>query len=85
MLGGALPSGLDTENLSVRHCVACEARMVPDGSGAPPLLSLVTELVLVEGPAMVKETKSRRSWQMLSPHGQMVAVQAPGLVLALSK
>ena len=60
MTGGAAPFGLETENRSVKHWVACEAKIRPAASGDPPAFSLVTVVVEVDGPAIVKEMKSRR-------------------------
>ncbi len=58
MVGGLMPPPpLVTEKVSVKHWVATPTFWVPAASITPPL-SVVTEDVDVEGPAMVKLTKS---------------------------
>ena len=59
MVGGAAPLGLVTVKVSVRHCVDSDWPKVAVVKGTP-FFTLVTEVVDVEGPAIVKETKSRR-------------------------
>ncbi len=87
MVGGEVPLGLVTVKVSVRHCplMATAPTVVATVADGLPLLILVTEVVVVLGPAMVKEVKSSLIWQMLLPHGQMVAVHAPDMTLLLSK
>ncbi len=87
MVGGEFPLGLVTVKVSVRHCplMATAPTVVATVVDGLPLLILVTEVVVVLGPAIVKEVKSRRIWQILFPHGQMVAVHAPDMTLLLSK
>ncbi len=53
------PPPLDTEKVSVRHMEASVTDMSALSTMTPAIpLTLVTELVLVDGPAMVKVVKS---------------------------
>ena len=57
--GGALPGGPVKEKVSVRHLVAWLTAL-PPAAMLPPTSRLV-ETVRVDGPAMTKLLKSRRS------------------------
>ncbi len=58
MTGGAAPPGLVTAKVSVRHCVAVVWPTPVETT--TPFKVEVEEMVLVDGPEMVKDTKSKR-------------------------
>ena len=84
MTGGAEPPGLDTVKVSVRHWVDSDWPWVPPDTGTP-FRVLVTTVVAVDGPATVKETKSRRIWQTSLLHGQIWTEHPPVTTVPLSK
>ncbi len=59
MVGGEAPVGLVTEKESVRHWLATDCPATPVALGTPFLVFTV-EVVVVDGPVIVKDTKSRR-------------------------
>ena len=60
MVGGEAPVGLVTEKESVRHWPDTDCPAFPVVVGTPFFVKTV-EVVEVDGPVMVKDTKSRRS------------------------
>jgi hypothetical protein len=86
MTGGLVPPGFVTLKVSVRHWLAMVAT-VPEAAVTRLIpLRRVSEVVSVEGPWIVKELMSRRSWQMLPPDTrQTLAVHEPEVVLVPSK
>ncbi len=87
MLGGLMPPPpLVTEKVSVKHWVASVTEASADSTMTPAIfLTFVTELVFVEGPAILNVLKSSRIWQMSLPHGQTLAVHPPAITALLSK
>ena len=62
MVGGLGPSGLVTENRSVRHCDEDATDTVPTGETTPDLAArIATDAVDVLGPLVTKVDRSRRS------------------------
>ena len=63
---GAFPPGLETENVSVRHCVAVDWEApLETALRARPKKVFTSLAVTVEGPVIMKESKSRRSWKFM--------------------
>ncbi len=87
MVGGLIPPPpFVTEKVSVKHWVASVTETSADSTTTPAMaLTLVTLLVLVEGPAMVNVLKSSLIWQMSLPQAQTFALQPPDMTPLLSK
>ena len=67
MTEGACPPGLVTENESVRHCPNDVTSCNPVPAAGAPFRVFELESEAVEGPAMLKVLKSKRSWKV--PNG----------------
>ncbi len=62
--GGLVPSGFETLKVSVRHLVKAVAGIIPISPMVPEFFTLlVTEVVTVLGPVMIKFEKSKRNWK----------------------
>ncbi len=87
MVGGLIPPPpLVTENLSVKHWLESVTETSADSTTTPVMaLNLVTELVLVDGPAIWNVLKSSLIWQMSLPQGHTLAPQLPSVTPLLSK